>query len=87
MHVPMCKVCGDWEVGTFTGSDEFCSEACEVDAVSFQHEISAEREKERQAQLESCYSYDAAGDGWGYDDCEAMYDNDPNPYAGTYSEE
>jgi hypothetical protein len=65
-HVPMCKVCGEHEVGTFTGSAEYCSEKC---------------------QMESCYSYDAAGDGWGHDDIQAMYDDDPSPYAGTYSEE
>lgn len=76
-HVPMCKVCGDWEVGTFAGSDEFCSVACEANANEFLHDISNERARE----------YDAAGDGWGYDDIQAMYDDDPNPYAGTYSEE
>ena len=68
-HVPMCKICGEYEVGTFTGSVEFCSEKC---------------------QTESCYSYDAAGDGWGYADCEDMmsqYDDDPSPYDGTYSED
>lgn len=68
-HVPMCKVCGEHEVGTFTGSAEFCSEKC---------------------QTESCYSYDAEGDGWGYADCEDMlsqYDDDPSPYDGTYSED
>ncbi len=68
-HVPMCKICGEYEVGTFTGSIEFCSEKC---------------------QTESCYSYDAAGDGWGYADCEDMmsqYDDDPSPYDGTYSED
>lgn len=26
--VPYCKLCGEWEVGTFTGSTEFCSDAC-----------------------------------------------------------
>jgi len=65
----MCKICGEYEVGTFTGSIEFCSEKC---------------------QTESCYSYDAAGDGWGYADCEDMmsqYDDDPSPYDGTYSED
>ncbi len=68
-HVPMCKICGEYEVGTFTGSVEFCSEKC---------------------QTESCYAYDAAGDGWGYADCEDMmsqYDDDPSPYDGTYSED
>ncbi len=31
--------------------------------------------------------YDAPGDGWGDADIMAMYDDDPSPYAGTYSEE
>lgn len=66
-HVPMCKVCGDWEVGTFTGSDEYCSVPCEENANEFLHDISNERARE--------YDY------------MAMYDDDPNPYAGTYSEE
>lgn len=34
-HVPMCKVCGEWEVGTFTGSAEYCSEKCEHEAHEF----------------------------------------------------
>ena len=28
-HVPMCNVCGDWEVGKEIGSTEFCSQRCE----------------------------------------------------------
>ena len=28
-HVPMCSVCGDWEVGKEIGSTEFCSQMCE----------------------------------------------------------
>ena len=28
-HVPMCAVCGEYEVGTFYGSDTFCSQGCE----------------------------------------------------------
>lgn len=28
-HVPMCKVCGEYEVGSFQGGDEqFCSDYC-----------------------------------------------------------
>lgn len=66
-HVPMCVVCGEYEVSTFQAHDQFCSDKCADDAHEFQ--------------------YDAAGDGWGNDDIMAMYDDDPNPYAGTYSEE
>lgn len=67
-HVPMCKVCGEWEVGTFTGSTEFCSENCWADATEFLTEASKQWEQEREQYM-------------------AMYDDDPNPYAGTYSEE
>ncbi len=74
-HVPMCTVCGEWEVGTFKGSTQFCSEACENTATQ---EVMATPEWQ---------AYDPAGDGWGYDDIMAMYDDDPNPYAGTYSED
>jgi len=28
-HVPMCKVCGEWEVGTFFSSEYACSERCD----------------------------------------------------------
>ena len=28
-HVPMCKLCGEHEVGTWHGSTEYCSERCE----------------------------------------------------------
>lgn len=66
-HVPMCVMCGEYEVGTFQGHEQFCSDKCADQA----HE----------------YTYDAAGDGWGNDDIMAMYDDDPNPYAGTYSED
>jgi hypothetical protein len=68
----MCTVCGEWEAGTFVGSTEFCSVAC----------IDASLSDEQRAQV-----YDATGDGWGHDDIMAMYDDDPNPYAGTYSED
>lgn len=28
-HVPMCKLCGEYEVATFPGGDlEFCSQEC-----------------------------------------------------------
>jgi hypothetical protein len=66
-HVPMCKMCEEFEVGTFQAWLDFCSDACADKA----HE----------------YQYDAAGDGWGYDDIVAVFDDDPSPYAGTYSEE
>ena len=66
-HVPMCKLCGEYEVSTFQAHNDFCSDMCADKA----HE----------------YQYDAAGDGWGHDDIMSMYDDDPSPYAGTYSED
>lgn len=63
-HVPMCKVCGEHEVGTWHGSTEYCSERCED--VAFQEMRAGE--------------YDAAGDGWGYDDCEAMMSFNASEY-------
>ena len=27
-HVPMCVLCGEFEVGTFQSHNEFCSDAC-----------------------------------------------------------
>jgi hypothetical protein len=71
-HVPMCVMCGEKEVQIVVNSAG--GGYCSTAC-------------EQSYQEEDCYRYDAAGDGWGYDDCEAMYDNDPNPYAGTYSEE
>ncbi len=61
-HVPMCVVCGEYEVSTFQAHDQFCSDKCADDAYEFQNDI--------------------AGDDW-----QSQYDDDPNPYAGTYSEE
>ena len=64
--IPMCKMCGEYEIAMFQVHNDFCSDRC-ADKV-----------------------YDAIGDGWGIDDCEAMqsqYDDDPSPYSGTYSEE
>lgn len=52
-HVPMCKMCGEHEVGTFQAWLDFCSDACADKAYEYQ--------------------YDAAGDGWGYDDIVAVF--------------
>jgi hypothetical protein len=77
MHTPICPVCNENEVGSLRGGTEYyCSSICEASANA-----------EELAIRISPYDYDAAGDGWGYDDIQAMYDDDPNPYAGTYSEE
>ena len=35
-HVPLCPVCREHEVGTFLGSDEFCSSTCESRALDWE---------------------------------------------------
>ena len=55
-HVPLCKLCGEYEIATFQVHNDFCSDKCADEAY--------------------CYEYDAAGDGWAYDDCEAMLAGD-----------
>jgi hypothetical protein len=42
-------------------------------------------ECERLTDLEDQYNEEM--DGWRYEDIMSMYDDDPSPYAGTYSEE
>ena len=66
--IPMCKMCGEYEIATFQVHNDFCSDLC------------ADR------------AYDHVGapdfDRWGGDDVfQSQYDDDPNPYAGTYSED
>lgn len=34
-HVPMCVVCGEYEVGTFQGHEQFCSDLCADKAHEF----------------------------------------------------
>ena len=53
--------------------DGFCSSQCE----QMYHDNVRDDEGE---------TYNADGDGWGYDDIQSMYDDDPSPYDGTYSE-
>lgn len=72
-HVPMCPVCDENEVGSLPGGTEYyCSHVCENIA-------NAEGEKFREQYFEDEADYYAS---W-RDEC----DDDPNPYAGTYSEE
>lgn len=71
-HVPMCVMCGEWEAGTFTGSLMFCSEKCEDAACE---EFRAEYDTDGQP---------VDTQGW-YDNFQ--FDDDPSPYAGTYSED
>lgn len=77
MHTPICPVCNENEVGTFHGGTEYyCSSTCK--GIAHAEDLALRIDP---------YEYDAVGDGWGHDDIQAMYDDDPNPYAGTYSED
>lgn len=77
-HVPMCKVCGEWEVGTFTGSAEFCSEACEQDAIQFLNDAHDQWERERADYIDN-HMDDAealASAGFGTDEDYGYYGDD-----------
>ena len=66
-HVPMCRMCGEYEVGSFKGgTDEYCSPTCEAAALA-----------EQDAMRIDPHEYDAVGDGWGFEDCEYMQDGEP----------
>ena len=72
-HIPMCVFCGAREVQIVVNSagSGFCSTECE------QWANEQEEEKER---------FDSIMSGR-YDAYQSMYDDDPSPYDGTYSEE
>ena len=48
--VPYCKQCGEWEVGTFSGSSEFCSEQCIDKAYEYLLDSAGEVEYDEAAQ-------------------------------------
>ena len=77
-HVPMCAVCGEYEVGTFEAYDEYyCSDLCAD--VAF--EDAGEEYKEHFDGLLAA-QYDGDADAY-----LSQWDDDPSPYDGTYSEE
>ena len=62
----ICSVCATYEVGSFKGgTDEYCSLACEAAA-----------QAERDAMRIHPHEYDAVGDGWGYDDILAVFEEE-----------
>ena len=82
MHVPICPVCGENEVGSLPGGTEYyCSTTCNRIACE---EASAMVEEFREEYYEDEADYYAS---WRDADAHAQYDDDPSPYAGTYSEE
>jgi hypothetical protein len=63
--VPMCKMCGEYEIATFQVHNDFCSDRC-ADMVY------------------GAVEYDTDGEPV---DTQGWYDDEPSPYAGTYSED
>lgn len=55
-HVPLCPVCNENEVGTFLGSDEFCSSTCERIALDW------DGSDNYQPSGDAAYDYDEATD-------------------------
>ena len=81
-HVPMCLWCGKQEVGTFGGSDSFCSDACR-DAANDSETLAEREQAEADAEMFSDAQARSEADADAY---FAQYDDDPSPYGGTYSE-
>ena len=40
-HVPMCVMCGEYEVGTFQGHEQFCSDKCADQAHEYTYDAAA----------------------------------------------
>ena len=78
-HIPMCPVCNQYEVGTFLGSDQFCSAACEAEA---QAELEAYRcDYPEDGEPQGSYDLSDDGDalasaGWGTDEDYGYYGDD-----------
>ena len=58
-HIPMCPVCNQYEVGTFLGSDQFCSAVCEAEAQAEQDAYNCDYPEDGEPQG----SYDLSDDG------------------------
>ncbi len=76
-HVPMCVMCGENEVGTFQSHDQFCGDMC---ADRYAEALEVDNQSPVQPSGDAVYEMS-------WDDIAAQWDDDPNPYAGTYSEE
>lgn len=73
-HVPMCKVCGEWEVGTFIGSDKVCSEKCGHEAHDFLELVYMDTNRDEVSAMENYFEDEA--DYHGSWDCEAPTEPD-----------
>lgn len=78
-HVPMCLYCGEAEIAapfTYENGDGFCSSECNTRAHA---EMDTRDSEEPVAEWDAWYGE--------WDAFLSQFDNDPNPYDGTYSEE
>lgn len=78
-HVPMCLYCGEAEIAapfTYENGDGFCSSECNTRA----HAEMDTRDSEEP--VEESMGRDAEWDAF-----LSQFDNDPDVYSGTYSEE
>ncbi len=58
-HIPICPVCNENEVGSFYGSEHFCSEVCENIAQEEGEEFTSQYDEDGEPQG----SYDLSDDG------------------------
>lgn len=70
-HVPLCPVCNENEVGTFLGSDEFCSSTCQSLALDW--EGGDHQSEELCEDVDD--NYTASGDDF-YEEAEMAYQDD-----------
>lgn len=82
-HVPMCRMCGEYEVGAFKGgTDEYCSSTCEGAAHAEWDALTIDADEwEQDGEPEGSYdlSDDAealASAGWGTDEDYGYYGDD-----------
>lgn len=78
-HVPMCKVCGEYEAGTFYGGDvDFCSDTCADRAHGYMIDAMYE-DMDGEPEGSHDHSDDAdalASAGWGTDEDYGYYGDD-----------
>lgn len=77
-HVPMCQMCGVYEVGTWFGSTEVCSEVCHQELVESQQAADEAFFEEPEDNMTDAQA-DAdtlASCGWGTDEDYGYYGGD-----------
>lgn len=68
-HVPMCKLCGEYEVGTFQAWLDFCSDACADKAYDYITDGEPEGSHDLSDDADAL-----ASAGWGTDEDYNHYD-------------